>query len=48
MADHVICCSEVFKVKASVYNDDIDLKMLIFEIGKNNMFCDINAPNLIL
>ena len=49
MADRVICCvvqsdSDVFKVKAfrSVDNFDVaDLKMLVFKVGKNNMFHNI-------
>jgi Crinkler effector protein N-terminal domain len=56
MADNdlrVICCAakgdrDVFKVKASVDNDVVDLKMLVFEMGKHNMFRNIDPPKLIL
>ena len=49
----VICCvvqddSNVFKIKASVNDDVVDLKKLVFDEGKNSTFRDTDAKNLTL
>ena len=40
--------SDVFKVKASVNGDVVDLKKLVFDEGKNSTFRDTDAKNLTL